>query len=132
MDEYRIGLAGGWSYMPGAETPEQGRVHSALTLARDLHALRADPCVSAEWIEQDPASWDGDFPLTGELWDVLLWDTCGDEPELIGSLGQVNVLSRVDPYCEVVEAEIYGEAGLRGAREQAEREAWEARDVETS
>ena len=130
MDEYRIGRGAGFSYWP-SEDPERARVRSALAIARALHRLRRDPDVCAQWDAQPPESWEGDFPISGELYDVTLWDTSSDEPECIGSLGQVNVASREDPYCAVVEAELYLEAPLRGDVEQLEREAWAALDVET-
>jgi hypothetical protein len=140
MDEYRIGLAGGFSYMPGRETPEQGRVRCALAIARSLHAYRADSRVYVTW-EDSMFPWDGDFPMAENtvLLDAVLWAQDEDEgAKPVASLSSINVYSEYDDYCRVIEAELYDEArsegripSLFGADEDAERDEMAARDIET-
>lgn len=145
IDAYRFMLEhAGYSYHYGRETPEQGRVRSALALARAEYAFELSPS-SVEWVDDDDADtsfldqpgWEenraayrrGEYVFKG----AILRDGSGEE---IKSLWSIHLPRdwHADPYRRVVEAELAGEVGpliLDPSRESAERDYWSARGVMT-
>lgn len=121
---------GGYGYWPDRETADQGRVRSNLVLARDIYALRNDPTVFVVWSE-DGLPWDGDMesPEKDGYTSMCCYlcvdcDAVGadlirgysqadgifERPgAIVQSLFSVWVKDTDDPYCRVVEGELYGE-----------------------
>lgn len=111
INDYHFAAAhGGYSYNPATETAEQGQVRSRLWLARAMYGYRHDPNAYVEWTQSD-FPWDGDVPYDGPLLDAaLLVADCSGAERCVGSLGCIAVLEgESDPYCRVVEGELYGE-----------------------
>jgi hypothetical protein len=95
-------------YRPAAETEEQGRVRSALQLARVERALRR----RGGWVSWEP---DPDGTAAGKhpAWIACLlrWPNDGGDAEPVAALGGIDA-NEGDPYRRVVEAELALEAGL--------------------
>lgn len=109
--DYRLAREYGWtSYRPGHETREQGAVRSALSYARRMAAMDADPDIAFGW-EDSIFPWDGCEPYDGPLYDATLYVN-GEPAE---SLCCIAIPSLSDPYVRVVEADLYG--GLEDRRE---------------
>ena len=107
----------GWCYDPARETPEAGRVRSNLRTARMMAGYRGDPSTYVDWVPSE-LSWDGDVEYDGPLFDAHLY--VGDT--LAESLGCIAVPNTRDPYCRVIEAELFGQL-------EARREAMAVRSV---
>lgn len=105
----------GFSYIPARETAEDGRERNAVELAAaysELYAVSTDAYVS----------WEIDPEITSHGWED------SNEPErptliatlvygenVVGSLGGIDVkgCNTDDPYCEVVEAELWREFAVQ-------------------
>lgn len=91
------------------ETPDQGRMRGARTLAAAEARLKAGPYFVE--FEPDPEPWAGCEPYAGPLWIVCLYRTPDDglgAAELIGAIGQVPA-EQGDPYLRVIAAELAAE-----------------------
>jgi hypothetical protein len=103
----------GYSYRPSMETPEQGRVNTALALARAEHVLTHSRAF-VTW-EDDP---DGTCAGEHPAYVALLWHPNDQTNELLAddwppraSLGGIDA-GEGDPYRRVVAAELALEAGI--------------------
>ena len=98
----------GWCYDPARETADRGRVRSFLSAARAMYAYRHDGDAYVDWTPSE-FPWDGDAPYDGPLWDATLY--VGDSPA--ASLCCIAADSPRDPYCLVIEGELYNQLDHR-------------------
>lgn len=101
----------GFNYNPTKESAEQGRRKCASELAAayaELYAVTTDAYVS--W-EIDPEITSHDWESDSEPERPTLCATLHFEGKIVGSLGGIDVkdCNSGDPYCKVVEAELWQE-----------------------
>jgi hypothetical protein len=105
----------GWGYMPGEETPEQGRERGARELARSerlaydrgfTYRWSIDPCsLSSDWCEPDEDGGKNCDPW--QVWQCVMYNRDG---RIVNSLHSVDFGRNGQPwgnnYRRVVEAEL--------------------------
>ena len=109
----------GYGFYPARETAEEGKEKNAKELAKAYEELQSEPAFVAWNIDPDitTADFDSERPKEPTLCATLIYcyepdeEYGSGEERVVGFLGGIDVKdqSTSDPYCKVIEAELWAE-----------------------